>query len=206
MNKNIVISILLVIILCLGGYLVYDKLIDKKEDTNQVIENSNTETKSNSAVKYKIVKDWKKITDKDNCSGEYNETFNNINVKISYSGCTFDDYKMELRINGEIVKLELPFLKDFAFYGNYLIFGTSSTGATNFEIYDTISKDSIYSSNISGYLGADYTIEDNKIVYIGMDGGDMFPLIQSSGYKYSKFEFRYENGKLSDPILVDRWN
>ena len=206
MGKNIVISVLLVIVLCLGGYLVYDKIIDKKEDTNQVIENSNTETKSEDTVKYKIVKDWKKITDETTCSGEYNETFNNINVKISYSGCEIPGIENEIRVNGEKVELSSYLLRDFAFYGNYLIFSSTNTSGVWFEIYDTISKDSIYSSTSFGYLNGGYTIEDDKIVFTGVEGGDMFPLIQSSGYKYSKFEFRYENGKLSDPILVDRWN
>lgn len=32
MKKNLVITILLIIVLCLGGYLVFDKVIDKKEE------------------------------------------------------------------------------------------------------------------------------------------------------------------------------
>lgn len=206
MGKNIVISVLLVIVLCLSGYLVYDKVIDKKENTNPVVENGNTEVKSDSDLKYKIVKDWNKITDETTCSGEYNETFNSINVKITYSGCIFDDFRNEIRVNGEKVELSSSLLRDFAFYGNYLIFSSTSTSGVWLDIYDTINKDSIYSSTSFGYLNGGYTIEDDKIVFTGVEGGDMFPFIQSSGYKYSKFEFRYENGKLSDPILVDRWN
>jgi len=205
MGKNIVISVLLVIVLCLGGYLVYDKMFDKKEDTNQVVENDNTETKSDNNVKHKIVKDWERIADEKTCSGEYNETFNSINVKISHSGCTFDDYKMELTVNGERVKLELPNLVEFAFFGNYLIFSTSSTSSINLEIYDTINKKTIYSSNSLGYFNSGYTIEDNKMIFIGRECGEQCSQ-SSSGYKYAKFEFRYENEKLSDPILAERWN
>ena len=206
MGKNIVISVLLVIVLCLGGYLVYDKMFDKKGDTNQVVENDNTETKSEDNVKYKIVKDWKKITDETTCSGEYNETFNNINVKISYSGCTFDDSKMELSVNGEKVKLELPNLVEFAFYDNYLVFSTSSTSGTELEIYDTINKTFIPSfSKITGYFRENYIIDGNKLVAIGRECGEQCSQ-PSSGYKYAKFEYKYENGKLSDPILVERWN
>ena len=206
MGKNIVISILLVIILCLGGYLVYDKIIDKKDNTNQVVENSNTETKSEDNVKYKIVKDWKKITDETTCTGEYNETFNNINVKISYSGCTFDDYKMELSINEEKVKLEVPNLSEFAFYGNYLIFSTSSTSGTELEIYNTLNKNFIPSfSKTTGYFRVNYTIDGNKLAVIGRECGEQCSQ-PSSGYKYAKFEYEYENGKLSDSVLVDKWN
>ena len=40
MKKDIIICILVILLLGLGGYLVYDKLIEKKESTNQVVETS----------------------------------------------------------------------------------------------------------------------------------------------------------------------
>ena len=204
MKKNIVITVLLVIILCLVGCLAYE-IIDKKGN-NKVVEKGNTETKTDGALKTKIVKDWERTTDENTCSGKYDETFNNINVKISYSGCTFDDYKMELKVNGEKVKLEFPNLVEFAFYENYLIFSTSGTSGTELEIYDTLNKTFISSfSQATGYFRVNYTIDGNKLVVVGRECGEQCSQ-PSSGYKYAKFEYEYADGQFKDPVKVEKWN
>lgn len=49
MNKNVVITILLIIVLCLGGYLVFDKFIDKNYTNleNKIPNNENSSSDNN---------------------------------------------------------------------------------------------------------------------------------------------------------------
>ena len=211
--KNVVITVLAVLVLGLGGYLVYDKVIDKKEVKCNCTSNEETkyenETKEENKeeVKFKIVKSYVengKYTDEATCTGEYNETFNNINVKIAYSGCNFDDHKFELKVNGEKLTKILN-LSQFAFYNNYLILINYDTSFISLEIYDSVNKNFVYSSSEAGYRYNDFTIEGNKIIFTGSECGEQCGL-ESSGYKYTKFEFEYENGKLKEPVLVDKWN
>ena len=207
--KNTIILILSLLVIGLGSYVIFDKVISKETkniNTLEVVENTNTESKNASEVRYKIVKDWKNNTDENSCSGEYNETYNNINVKISYSGCTFDDFKNELRVNGDIVKLELPTLGDFAFLGKYLIFELSSTSSIQLKIYDTSSKNFVYTDVTDYHLLSNWNIESNNLYFTGKFSKDMFPLQPYPGYESAKFEFTYENDKLSEPVIVEKWN
>ena len=54
MKKNVVIVILLILVLGMGGYLVYDKVIDKdvdkKENNTEKVENSNIDSNENNCI------------------------------------------------------------------------------------------------------------------------------------------------------------
>lgn len=50
MNKNVVITILLIIVFCLGGYLIFDKVIC--EDKNNVIDNKLDDNSQDKVVSY----------------------------------------------------------------------------------------------------------------------------------------------------------
>lgn len=94
--KNVIITILLIIVLCLGGYLVYDKVIDKKDnnvkDNNKVEENTTNETEERD---YNL-DDAKKLMETyvDDVTSIYifNGLDSKVKLKIAYKNLNYSSY------------------------------------------------------------------------------------------------------------------
>lgn len=99
MNKNIIITILLIVVLCLGGYLVFDKVIDKKDNNiksdNKVQENINEENSTKEDENYDL-EEAKKLMEIYVTPYTANKIFDGLSstlkLKIAYKSLNYDTF------------------------------------------------------------------------------------------------------------------
>ena len=214
-NKNVLIALMALIIICLVGYIVYAKFIQKndtnapKDINNQQTDNTNKELENNNTGISK-----KLISLKSSCNG-ISETYNNITVELKKIESEYR-CQYELKINGKKISADEAIeVESIEFYDNYVIVFTTSDGGssiylvdtknTNYDTYDGVEyhhTEDIVGCPL-GWNPNSYTSDDKGIL---IDGTSIWGQcgIANPGYNYAKIRVKYENGKFGSPEIVEK--
>ena len=123
MKKNIIICILVILVLGLCGYLVYDKLNDKKESTNTAVESNDTEIEHSNLNDELAVRQLLDSVSISTCGGGYRYEIDNGDV-LKYDSLSNDErfslaYKSFFGKNSNVVLSKSIMLKAYNnFFGD----------------------------------------------------------------------------------------
>jgi len=190
MNKNIIITILIVIILGLGGYLVYDKVVknNKVEETNESVNVENNEQQEISENSYEIFANKLKTE-----FSKYNDS--NKNYKYIENDFVPSGYRVYLNSNGSLYVEYNDATLDNK-YGEYKI----ADNVLSFYVINTGQDvgNMVYFINEDGTVGsADTEFEIDNIIKVNKDlGYKNIVSVVSGSYSYG---ITGSNG----PIFID---
>lgn len=183
----ILIIILIICVLGLGGYIVYDKMLDNSNINNEKI--NQTEKKQNN--NYELYAS----NLKQNISEKYDS--NNLNYQYVLSEIIKDGYEVYLTKENELY-IKYYNKELFEKYGQYKI----SNKVLNFYIVSTgqAGGNTLYFINMDGTVGSadiEYNIENNSQIIIKKDLGYKNIVSIINGM------FGDENSGVKGPIFID---
>lgn len=214
-NNKLLVVLMTLIILCLVGYIVYTKFIQKsdtdtsKDNNTQEKDHNNQQTdNTNNGVSKKL------ISLKGSCN-DVSEAYNNINVNLKKIESEYT-CQYELKINGKKISTDEALeVESFEFYDNYVIAFTTSDGGSSIYLVDTKNTNYDTYNGIEyhhtedivgcplGWNPNSYTSDDEGIL---IDGTSIWGQcgIANPGYNYAKIRVKYENGKFGLPEIVEK--
>ena len=204
--KNVVITVLAILVLGLGGYLVYDKVINKKECVdNPKVENNETPTKSekyqvlelspvgglavlyNEEV-YAFVHDSREIIDELYGEGTFDKF---VDVKGNYKSSNFGSLEV-VKDKNEWLKLDASNVKKI--YNNK--YGQ--------DIYQKNSKYGIiilHNDNTVSYIGINNLINGNTKT-AKLDISDVSSVVTENNYGYTTYLVKSNGTKVDVNTLI----
>lgn len=157
--KNLCIGVLSVLVLVLGGYLVYDKFFTK-------------EVKEECETKETVAKSIYKVVEVESEKSE--TTFNGIKVSTTAKyneiepSILWTDTSVKVNDIDVMDKVSIGLTSEYAIYGKYVIFVTGNTSARQIVIYNTQDQSvTKYDGGELGYYLTYINIDDSGITIVG---------------------------------------
>lgn len=217
-NKGliIIICILSVLVLALGGYIVYDKyLSSNKNNDNNTVKNENSnnnivkqDSNENNTVNTSETTINKKLVNNLSCKNS-NTTFNNVSIELEQKEDDGVCKVQKFTINGKDIKEDISsWVDSYEIFDKSVIIMSGDTSGNGLYIYNTINSimKKISTDELKGYWPKSYTTTDNKIIIDGVGCGAQCGYSESDYNKTATFEIIYLNGSFSLPMLVDSEN
>ena len=194
--KNLCISVLSVLVLALGGYLVYDKCFSKEvKDECETTKATTTE----SIYKVVDVKSDKSETTYNGIKVVTTAEYNKIEPSILWNDTSIKVNDVEVKD-----KVSIGLTSQYAIYGKYVIFITGNTSARQIVIYNTQDQSvRTYGSSELSYYLTYIDIDDSGITIVGTNNTTACQQFDCKTIKTSEnaiIRIEYKDGIFQAPV------